>query len=64
MNLLVHFSQRHGEGRAISPERSFEGLNRHLAENCDEGIVFHHPDGRMAKIKRRDFGLRWPISTR
>jgi hypothetical protein len=20
-----------------------------------EGIVFHHPDGRMAKIKRRDF---------
>jgi hypothetical protein len=23
----------------------------HLAE----GIVFHHPDGRRAKIKRRDF---------
>jgi hypothetical protein len=26
-----------------------------------EGIVFHHPDGRMAKVKRRDFGLEWPI---
>ena len=26
-----------------------------------EGIVWHHPDGRMAKIKRRDFGLSWPI---
>jgi len=26
-----------------------------------EGIVFHHPDGRMAKIKRRDFGLPWPV---
>lgn len=25
-----------------------------------EGLVFHHPDGRMAKIKRRDFGLAWP----
>lgn len=25
-----------------------------------EGIVWHHPDGRMAKIKRRDFGLDWP----
>lgn len=25
-----------------------------------EGIVWHHPDGRMAKIKRRDFGLPWP----
>lgn len=23
-----------------------------------EGIVFHHPDGRMAKIKLRDFGLK------
>jgi hypothetical protein len=22
-----------------------------------EGIVWHHPDGRMAKIKKRDFGL-------
>ena len=25
-----------------------------------EGLVWHHPDGRMAKIKRRDFGLPWP----
>lgn len=23
------------------------------------GVVFHHPDGRMAKIKRSDFGLAW-----
>jgi hypothetical protein len=23
-----------------------------------EGLVFHHPDGRMAKIKLKDFGLR------
>ena len=22
-----------------------------------EGIVWHHPDGRMAKIKKKDFGL-------
>lgn len=26
-----------------------------------EGIVWHHPDGRMVKIKRRDFGLAWPL---
>lgn len=26
-----------------------------------EGLVFHHPDGRLAKIKRRDFGLPWPV---
>ena len=29
-----------------------------------EGVVWHHPDGRMAKIKRRDFGLPWPVKVR
>ena len=38
--------------------RTFEGLKAAL-ENMDvEGIVFHHPDGRMAKIKKRDFGFK------
>jgi hypothetical protein len=23
-----------------------------------EGIVWHHPDGRMAKLKLRDFGVK------
>ena len=31
----------------------FTGTRRVLAE----GIVFHHPDGRRAKIKRKDFGF-------
>lgn len=30
---------------------------------CVEGLVWYHSDGRMAKIKRRDFGLSWPIKT-
>ena len=43
--------------------RTFEGL-RDLLPNLEsrysvgataEGIVFHHPDGRRAKIKRKDF---------
>ena len=25
-----------------------------------EGIVFHHPDGRKAKVRRKDFGMAWP----
>jgi hypothetical protein len=25
-----------------------------------EGVVWYHEDGRMVKIKRRDFGLKWP----
>ncbi|WP_088320307.1 hypothetical protein [Kineosporia sp. R_H_3] len=37
------------------PDRSFDALRRWLLANDYEGLVFHHPDGRMAKIKRRDF---------
>jgi hypothetical protein len=38
--------------------RTFDGLREWLADKDIEGIVFHHSDGRMAKIKKRDFGLR------
>ncbi|WP_055589153.1 RNA ligase 1 family protein [Streptacidiphilus griseoplanus] len=41
------------------PELTFEGIRRTVlalaeADGC-EGVVWHHPDGRMAKIKARDF---------
>lgn len=40
-------------------ELSYEGLRavvvRLLELNGIEGIVWHHPDGRMAKLKARDF---------
>jgi hypothetical protein len=42
------------------PPRDFDGLREFLARWYIEGIVWHHPDGRMVKIKRKDFGLRWP----
>jgi hypothetical protein len=43
--------------------RGYRQLRGHLANldstyapgNPAEGIVFHHPDGRRAKIKRKDF---------
>lgn len=38
--------------------RDFEGLRAFLAAQDIEGIVFHHADGRKAKIKKRDFGLK------
>lgn len=51
----------------IDPERlsasrptTFEGIRFLLSGLNVEGLVWHHPDGRMAKIKRRDFGFKWP----
>lgn len=35
--------------------RDYEGLREWLLAHPYEGIVWHHPDGRMAKLKRRDF---------
>lgn len=56
-----HVLVRHGEGIAgelVLPLRTFDGIKDFLTRNDMEGIVFHHPDGRMGKIKARDFGLR------
>ena len=39
---------------------TFEGIRAYLEKTRIEGIVWHHPDGRMVKIKRRDFGFEWP----
>lgn len=38
--------------------REFEEMRAYFADKNWEGIVFHHPDGRMAKIKKRDFGYK------
>lgn len=35
------------------------GQGKHGTRFPFEGIVFHHPDGRRAKVKRSDFGLPW-----
>lgn len=40
------------------PPRDFDGLRSWLDGRDIEGIVFHHQDGRRAKIKLRDFGLK------
>ena len=42
---------------------AFHALDNYLRKTPHEGIVWHHPDGRRAKIKRRDFGHRWPIAS-
>lgn len=55
-----HVLQAHNLARSypMAP-RDWEGIKAFLVENVIEGLVWHHDDGRMAKIKRRDFGLKW-----
>lgn len=36
----------------------FEALKLWLTDKDIEGIVWHHPDGRMAKIKKKDFRMK------
>jgi hypothetical protein len=38
---------------------TFENIGYFLSINEIEGIVFHHRNGIMCKIKRSDFGLKW-----
>ena len=39
-------------------ERTYDGIKKFLETKDIEGIVFHHPDGRMCKIRKVDFGLK------
>jgi hypothetical protein len=59
--LSTHRLFRHGAQVVANVTRTFDGIRAALADLPWEGIVFHHPDGRMAKIKRNDFGLEWPM---
>lgn len=58
-----HMFVRHGEHLVMfnSAPRDFATLKALLSNAPIEGIVWHHRDGRMAKIKRKDFGLPWPV---
>lgn len=61
LGLKAHRLVRHGFAEIIEEvPRTFDGLQEYLQTFYGEGVVWHHPDGRMAKIKRRDFGLPWP----
>lgn len=37
--------------------RTFDGIREWFKDIDIEGIVFHHPDGRMGKIKKKDYQL-------
>jgi hypothetical protein len=49
----IDFLIRHGDSVIPQCPRTFDGLRELLGELDIEGVVFHHPDGRMAKVKKK-----------
>lgn len=54
-----HYLIKHGEMLISSAPVTFKELKAWFAKEDIEGIVWHHPDGRMVKIKKKDFGYKW-----
>jgi hypothetical protein len=56
--VIEHLFMRHG-AEVLDVPRTKDGIRQFLEANEIEGIVFAHPDGRMCKIRRADFGFTW-----
>ncbi len=53
---------RHGMESLHAVPRDYDGLKAYFGENEIEGVVFRNKDtGDMCKIKRSDFGYKWPV---
>lgn len=58
--LAFHYLRKHGDVTLDDAPRDFNGLKKYFEDHPQyEGIVWHHPDGRLVKIKQRDFGFKW-----
>lgn len=53
-----HVLIRHGREVLEDAPRTFNELALYIESKDIEGVVWHHPDGRMVKIKGRDFGIK------
>ena len=51
----AHALVSHGVEILSDAPRTFAALKDYLIARNIEGVVWHHPDGRMVKIKRKDF---------
>lgn len=57
--LSEHVLLKHSEAEQfVDVPRTFDALREWMKSKDIEGIVFHHSDGRMAKIKKRDYGQK------
>lgn len=57
--LETYTLQSHDDAEVLIIDlKDFDSLKLTLDALNIEGIVWHHPDGRMVKIKKKDFGLK------
>lgn len=47
--------------KVVDVERTFDGIKEYLRANEIEGIVFWKDCQPQCKIKRSDFGFKWPV---
>ncbi|MCK5018692.1 MAG: hypothetical protein KAS32_16645 [Candidatus Peribacteraceae bacterium] len=52
-----HVLIKHTDAEVYNVPRNTSELKWWLAQMDIEGLVFKHPDGRMAKVRKKDFGL-------
>lgn len=57
-DVLVRHGAIHLDGLS---DRSFEGIKAYLEKHSVEGVVFWKDGEPKCKIKRTDFGLKWPV---
>lgn len=56
-----HFLVKHGEMTFNEAPTDFNGIREFLSALSVEGLVWWKDGEPIAKIKRRDFGLEWPV---
>lgn len=60
-NIEGHKLVKHSEAEQYpDAPTGFEELKQWLEDKDIEGLVWHHPDGRMVKIKKKDYRLKRP----
>jgi hypothetical protein len=57
-NLGTHQFLKHGSVVYDNFRFKLESIRKFLKENDIEGVVFHHPDGRMCKVTKEGFGMQ------
>lgn len=53
-----HVLVKHGAEVLHDCPRTFDALRDYLSDGAIEGVVWWHPDGRLVKIKGKDFGIK------